>query len=90
MFKEGRIRRLSCIHQLSESVNIPELREAIIMHSYSSTSKAPQKLGRLMRLETDEVATLHVLCYKNTVDQDWVRMALSPYDLDKITWQDAV
>lgn len=90
LFKEGRIRRLSCIHQLSESINIPELREAIIMHSYSSSSKAPQKLGRLLRLAVDETGILHILCYKGTIDEDWVKMAISPYDPDKIIWQDAV
>lgn len=89
MFSSGMKRRLSCVEQLSESITIPELRESIIMHAYSSSTKTPQKLGRNMRLETDDKATIHILCYKDTIDVDWVKSAVSNFDQTKITWKDA-
>jgi len=89
LFSTGRIRRLSCIEQLSESVTIPELRESIIMHAYSSSTKAPQKIGRNLRLEPGDKATIHILCYRDTIDVDWVSSALSSFDPDKIIWKDA-
>ena len=57
-FKEGKIMQLSAVHQLSEGVNIEGLKQAIILHSYSGSSpKSQQKLGRILRLNPNEVAT---------------------------------
>ena len=86
-FKTGEITRLSCVEQLSEGVNIPNLKNAIILHSYSSNSpKQAQKFGRLLRLPTDQTATVHILCYRNTVDEKWVSDNLKNYDQNKITY----
>lgn len=84
-FKKGTINVLSCVEQLSEGINIPNLRHGIIMHTYSGNSpKTAQKLGRLLRLPTSETATIHILCYRNTVDEKWARSAVSSLDPDKI------
>lgn len=85
-FKEGTITKLAAVHQLSEGVNIPDLKIAVILHAYSNERKSHQRLGRILRLKPDEKATLHVLCYKNTVDEDWVQNALSGLNQDKIRW----
>ena len=86
-FKTGEITRLSCVEQLSEGVNIPNLKNAIILHSYSGGSpKAQQKFGRMLRLPTDQTATVHILCYRNTVDEKWVSDNLKNYDQNKITY----
>jgi len=85
-FKTGEINRLSCVEQLSEGINIPNLKNAIILHSYSGGSpKAQQKFGRLLRLPTDQTASVHILCYSNTVDERWVSDNLKNYDQNKIT-----
>lgn len=85
-FKTGEITKLSCVEQLSEGVNIPNLKNAIILHSYSGGSpKAQQKFGRLLRLPTDQTAVIHILCYRNTVDEKWVFDNLKNYDQNKIT-----
>ena len=86
LFKAGKIQKLSAVEQLSEGVNIPGLKVGIIMHSYGNNRKASQKLGRLLRLNPDDTATIHILCYTDTVDKDWVISALSSYDQSKITW----
>jgi superfamily II DNA or RNA helicase len=86
MFKKGEIELLSAVEQLSEGVNIPELRSGIIMHAYSNNRKASQKIGRLLRLNPDDTAGVHILCYRNTVDEEWVKSAVSHLNPEKITW----
>ena len=85
-FKEGVITKLAAVEQLSEGVTVPFLKVGIIMHSYANNRKAAQKIGRLLRLNPDDTATVHILCYENSVDKDWVVNALSGFNQDKITW----
>lgn len=85
-FSEGRINKLSCVLQLNEGVNIKGLKAGIIMHSYGNERKSSQRIGRLLRLNPDDCATIHILCYKGTVDEKWVTAALKDFDESKITW----
>jgi superfamily II DNA or RNA helicase len=87
-FKEGRMNKLSCVLQLNEGINIPELRQGIIMHAYGNERKASQRIGRLLRLNPDEKAIVHILCYMNTVDEKWVKDALESFDQSKIVWRE--
>jgi superfamily II DNA or RNA helicase len=86
-FKEGRITKLSCVHQLSEGVNVPDLKEIILMHAYSNERKAAQRIGRALRLDPNDKATIHILCYVGTVDEQWVKTALEGFDPTKIRWK---
>lgn len=86
-FKAGTIMKLTCVHQLSEGVNVPDLKEEIILHAYANERKASQRIGRGLRLHPDDKATIHILCYKGTVDESWVKTALADFDPDKITWR---
>ena len=88
MFKNDKIDKLSCVMQLNEGVNIPNLRAGIIMHSYGNERKASQRIGRLLRLNPGETAIVHILCYKNTVDERWVAEALKDLDQTKIKYFD--
>jgi len=85
-FKSGNVKKLSCVHQLSEGINIPDLRIGIIMHAYGNERKLTQRLGRLLRLPPDQCSIIHVLCHADTVDEEWVRSALKDFDKSKITW----
>ena len=87
MFKEGTISKLSSVMQLNEGVNIPNLRQGIIMHAYGNERKSAQRIGRLLRLNPDEKAIVHILCYKHTVDEKWVNSALEGLDNSKIAWK---
>jgi superfamily II DNA or RNA helicase len=87
-FKEGNINKLSCVLQLSEGINIPNLRQGIIMHSYGNERKASQRIGRLLRLNPDDKAIVHVLCYMNSIDEKWVKDSLEGFDQSKILWKD--
>lgn len=87
-FKSGRIQKLSCVLQLNEGVNIPELRAGIIMHAYGNERKSNQRIGRLLRLNPTETAVVHILCYKDTIDEKWVDEALKDLDQSKIKYFD--
>lgn len=84
-FKKGIIKKLSCVLQLSEGVNIPNLKEGIIMHAYGNNRKSAQRIGRLLRLNPKDSAIIHILCYKDTVDEKWIKDALEHLDDSKIT-----
>lgn len=88
LFKDGKIDRLACVLQLNEGINIPELKNAIILHAYGNERKSPQRIGRVLRLNPDEVATVHILRYPGTVDATWVSKALMDFDQTKITYRD--
>lgn len=84
LFMEGAIRCLSSVAQLNEGVNIPDLKEGIILHSFSNERKSAQRIGRLLRLNPNDLALAHILCYDNTVDEQWVQGALHDFDQQKI------
>ena len=88
MFKDGTITRLSCVLQLNEGINIPDLGNAIILHAYGNERKTAQRLGRVLRLNPDQLATVHILMYRETVDESWVKKSLQDFDPDKITYKD--
>ena len=88
LFKDGKIDKLSCVLQLNEGINIPDLKQGIIMHAYGNERKAAQRIGRLLRLNPDDKAIVHILCYMDTVDEKWVKEALEGFDQSKILWKD--
>lgn len=87
-FKDGYIEKLSCVMQLNEGVNIPNLRAGIILHAYGNERKSNQRIGRLLRLNPTETAMVHILCYKDTVDETWVTESLKDLDSSKIKYFD--
>jgi superfamily II DNA or RNA helicase len=90
LFKDGDIQILGAVEQLSEGQNIPELESGIIMHAYANNKKAAQKIGRFLRLNPDQEAQVHILCYVNSIDKDWVTSALQAFDQSKIKWINAI
>ena len=86
LFSDGRIDKLSCVLQLSEGVTIPNLKQGVIMHAYGNERKSAQRIGRLLRLNPNETAICHILCYKNTQDVKWVSAALATFDSNKIKY----
>ena len=86
MFSEDKIYRLSCIEQLSEGVNISNLQVGIIMHAHSNDTKTRQRIGRFLRLVVNKTAVIHILCYKNTIDEQWVKNSLASFDQTKIKY----
>jgi superfamily II DNA or RNA helicase len=87
-FNTGEIQRLACVAQLSEGISIPNLRVGIIWHAFGNERKAAQRIGRLLRLNPDQTATVHLLMYQDTVDEQWVAQALEAFDPTKISYVD--
>jgi len=87
LFKKGDIHTLCAVEQISEGINIPDLREGFILHAYGNERKTNQKIGRFLRLNVNDVSTVHILCYRNTVDEYWVKSALEQLDQSKIIWK---
>ena len=85
-FKNGNIDKLSCVLQLNEGVNIPDLKQGIIMHAYGNERKSTQRIGRLLRLNPNQKSIVHILCYEDTVDYTWVCKALKDFDQSKIEY----
>jgi len=85
LFKEGKIYRMSCVEQLSEGKTIKGLKVGIITHAYANDTKTRQKIGRFLRLSPEETAIIHILCYDNTIDLQWVKSALSTFRQHQIT-----
>jgi len=85
-FKQGKLLKLCAVEQLNEGVNIPNLKYGVIMHSYGNERKASQKIFRFLRLSPDDCATVYILCYRNTIDEEWVKSALSGFNQNKITY----
>jgi len=85
-FKLGNITRLSAVEQLSEGITVPGLKHIIIMHSYGNEKKSSQKIGRTLRLSINELAKVHILMYKDTVDEHWVKSALEGFNQEKIIY----
>jgi superfamily II DNA or RNA helicase len=88
-FNAGEIQRLACVAQLSEGISIPNLRVGIIWHAFSNERKAAQRIGRLLRLNPDQTATVHLLAYQDTVDEQWGTQALESFNPTKISYVDA-
>ena len=85
-FNAGQIQCLACVSQLSEGISIPDLQVGIIWHAFGNERRAAQRIGRLLRLNPDQTATVHLLLYQDTVDGHWV--ALAAFDLAKISYVD--
>ena len=83
LFSEGLIYRISCVEQLSEGKNIKDLQVGIITHAFSNDTKTKQRIGRFLRLSPNMTAIIHILCYEDTVDKNWVRSALKSFDNNK-------
>jgi len=90
LFKKGEIVRLACVQQLNQGVNIAGLKRGIIWHSYGNEKQAAQKIGRFLRLNPSERATVHILMYANTVDENWVEGALRDFDQSKVIYIDSL
>jgi superfamily II DNA or RNA helicase len=88
-FNTGEIPRLACVAQLSEGINIPNLQVGIIWHAFGNERKATQRIGRMLRLNPDQTATVHLLMYQDTIDEHWVAQALAAFDPAKISYVDA-
>ncbi len=60
-FQKGTIRELATCAKINRGVNVEGLNCAILESYNSSVTSAIQKRGRLMRLDTDKIATFYIM-----------------------------
>lgn len=87
-FLKMQISEIASIKQIREGENIPRLESSLIVQASSKEAHMVQNIGRNMRLDPGEVALIHVLQAKDTVDEDWVRESLKPFNKLKISYHD--
>lgn len=85
-FKKGDIMKMSTVDQLDMGLTVPELKTNLIMHAFANDHKASQRIGRILGLNPDDMGTVHILSYSNSVDKLWVTNALKKFDPSKISW----
>ena len=83
-FVSGDILKLSSVQQIAEGANVPDLKTGIIMHAYANEKKLAQKIGRFLRLNPKDTSIIHILCYEDTIDVQWMKSALKDFDKTKI------
>lgn len=86
MFNEGKINFLATVSQLNAGVTFPNLNRAIILHAYASSSKATQRIGRVLNFLEGEKAELHIICLNHTRDYPWTKKGLEYFGEKNITW----
>lgn len=85
-FCAGYINEIACVNQIQAGANIKALESALIQQIDSKGSSLLQKLGRLMRLDTDMLARMHLLVVDNSCDMDYLTKATKDIDKTKITY----
>jgi superfamily II DNA or RNA helicase len=86
LFQENKINKLVTINQLKASITFNNLNKAILLHTYSNYAKAHQKLGRCLTYSENNIADLHILCIKNTIDEKWCTKSLKEFNQSKINY----
>lgn len=86
LFQNQEINKLATIGQLKAGISFPVLDEAVLMHSYSSSNRSSQKIGRCLQYVEGVKATIHIVVLKGTRDEAWVKEALSGFDPFKIAY----
>lgn len=84
-FFEGTINKLSVCEMTNMGITFPNLKTGIFHQMKSSEENAIQKVMRMCNMEDDEIATIYITYFANTVDEEWTRKALSGLNPDKIT-----
>lgn len=87
-FQNGKINYLSSIGQLKAGVTFKNVDKAILLHCYSSSSKAHQRCARVLNYVENVKATLYIIGLKNTRDEDWIKKGLQGFDQNKIKYID--
>jgi len=84
-FKDSKIMSLGAVTTIAEGVNIPALDTGFVVQAMSKSLHMVQRTGRLLRKDTEKVATVIVLSLDETQDSRWVQNALKDFDKSKVS-----
>lgn len=85
-FKDSIINKLAVCEMTNMGITIPNLKVGIFHQMKSSEESAIQKVMRMCNLEQDEIAEIYITYFINTVDEEWVKKALSGLNSEKIIY----
>jgi superfamily II DNA or RNA helicase len=88
-FSEGKIDKLAVVNMVNVGLNIKPLHKAVVHQLQSSPETAKQRIGRLLRLEYDnpgKVGEIWIIRAMNTIDEQWVKSALTDIPSSKIEY----
>jgi len=86
-FQDGDINELAVCNMVSMGITLPDLKKAIIHQVVSNSEMNIQRMLRICNIDNDDrVGDVFILCYKNTVDEEWVTSSLEGIPEDKINW----
>jgi superfamily II DNA or RNA helicase len=83
-FMDGELNKLAVCEMTNMGVTFPNLKTGIFHQMRSGEESAIQKVMRMCNVEEDEKATLYIVYYANTVDEEWTKKALIGLNPDKI------
>lgn len=86
LFKEGKIKQIQVVEQVSMGQTIPGLKQGVFHQLKSNSELMLQKALRMCNYEDGIPATIYILCYENTNDEKWVKKAVAMLDPDKIEY----
>ena len=86
-FKAGDINEMAVCNMVSMGITFPGLKHIIIHQIVSNSELNVQKILRACNLESeDETAEIVIFCYKNTVEEDWVKESLEGIPSEKVVF----
>lgn len=85
LFLNGNINEIAAVGLLSESITIDNLKSSLIEQLNSKQHNLVQKIGRNMRLDPDDLAIIHLLVAKDTVDENWTNKAIQVINPNRIS-----
>lgn len=85
-FKDGTINKLAVCEMTNMGITIPNLKVGIFHQMKSSEESAIQKVMRMCNVEQDEIAEIYITYFINTIDEEWVKKALSGLNPEKIIY----
>lgn len=86
-FIAGTIDRISAVNKADEGLTLGKVEKALIMKLNSTDKTMVQRIGRVCRNSMDKISEVYVLVYENTVEDGYLREALSSIDAGKVAYK---
>ncbi len=80
---------LGVVNAANEGINFNLLDQALILQMDSNPRNMTQRIGRCLRTRDGHKAIIYILCAMGTVDDNWRKKSLEPFDPSKITFYES-
>lgn len=86
-FIAGSIDQIAAVTMADEGLTMGKVERALIMKLNSTDKTFIQRIGRVCRNDIDKMSEIYVLVYIGTVEEEYLKEALSSIDRDKVTFK---